>query len=330
MNNGVNLGRSECAVYHASNNSCTQGPTPVNITFTLRSDWTVINERDAKVGVYIDVSGTSLSEVHHIRCQLFDGNGKKLVERYEPTYGVYLYSYAENDSEALSEAEHVIRLLQGHTPQLPVYYDLEDAATVGALSNAQIVSQTNVFCNRLKQAGYDAGVYANDNWWRNRLSALSVSGNRKWLAAWNGGYANQVGNYGLWQFTSDGHVPGINGRVDLDYCLSFDEITAQTHVPVIEEPEPDFILPSALKTIEAEAFTNNAFTYVKLGENVDSIGSRAFADCRNLRHIYIPEKTYPIAANAFEGVPEGFTIHGAAGSYAEFYAEKSGYQFCAE
>ena len=96
------------------------------------------------------------------------------------------------------------------------------------------------------------------------------------------------------------------------------------------EPTPDFILPSALTKVEAEAFANNAFTYVKLGENVKSIGSRAFADCKNLRHIYIPEGTYPIAIDAFSGVPAGLTIHGQAESYAELYAGKYGYKFVAD
>ena len=53
---------------------------------------------------------------------------------------------------------------------------------------------------------------------------------------------------------------------------------------------------------------------------------RAFADCGNLRDIYIPESTVKIAEDAFEGV-SGLTIHGKEGSYAEFYAEKHHYAF---
>ncbi len=49
-------------------------------------------------------------------------------------FGVYLYSYAESDEQAASEAEHVLRLLEGVHPNLPVYLDLEDEETVGTLS----------------------------------------------------------------------------------------------------------------------------------------------------------------------------------------------------
>ena len=89
---------------------------------------------------------------------------------------------------------------------------------------------------------------------------------------------------------------------------------------------PDFILPSSLTTIEAEAFAGGAFSYVKLPEGATTIGSRAFADCPSLRHIYIPEATTGIAADAFEGV-SGLTILGHSGSYAEFYAQRNGFAF---
>lgn len=41
-------------------------------------------------------------------------------------FGVYLYSYATTESEALSEARHVMRLVEGYKMEYPVYLDLED------------------------------------------------------------------------------------------------------------------------------------------------------------------------------------------------------------
>lgn len=46
-------------------------------------------------------------------------------------FGVYLYSYAESDTQALSEAQHALRMIEGYDLSLPVYLDLEDIATVG-------------------------------------------------------------------------------------------------------------------------------------------------------------------------------------------------------
>lgn len=89
---------------------------------------------------------------------------------------------------------------------------------------------------------------------------------------------------------------------------------------------PDFILPTSLKTIEAEAFAGCNFKYVQPPENVTTIGDKAFANCTNLRYIYIPEKCTSIAASAFEGTEE-LTILGKGNSYTESYAEQYGITF---
>ena len=91
--------------------------------------------------------------------------------------------------------------------------------------------------------------------------------------------------------------------------------------------EPDFILPSALTEIGAEAFTGGMFSYAKLPEDVESIGARAFADCTKLAFIYIPAGT-EIDADAF-GDKESLTILGAADSPAAQYAQDHGFAFIA-
>ena len=47
-------------------------------------------------------------------------------ERLGIPYGVYTYSYAKNADDAVRGANHIIALLKGHNPTLPVYLDLED------------------------------------------------------------------------------------------------------------------------------------------------------------------------------------------------------------
>ena len=94
--------------------------------------------------------------------------------------------------------------------------------------------------------------------------------------------------------------------------------------------EYDLILPASLTVIDEEAFAGgSAFTCVKLSDNTESIGSRAFASCANLEYIYIPAKTTSIADDAFN-IGSGLTIIGKEGSYAEVYAGEKGFQFIAE
>ena len=92
--------------------------------------------------------------------------------------------------------------------------------------------------------------------------------------------------------------------------------------------EPDFTLPASLTTIEEEAFTGASATFVKLPETAKEIQNRAFAECPNLRYIYIPATTTSIHRNAFENVT-GLTVLGEEGNYAAYYASIYHFDFIA-
>ena len=84
--------------------------------------------------------------------------------------GVYIYTQAINESEAVEEAEFALDLIQGFEVTLPVIIDFEFAETasgytIGRLYEADlsIEAQTdicNAFCNTVEAAGYSSGVYA--------------------------------------------------------------------------------------------------------------------------------------------------------------------------
>lgn len=151
-------------------------------------------------------------------------------------FGVYLYSYANNARKAESEAQHVLRLIAGYKLSYPVYYDLEERGTeVGAAERMKI------FADIIEAAGFWCGVYCNKSWWDNYLSSL---GDRytKWIARYN----NTLGMSGvdMWQYTSDGSVSGISGRVDMNHCyrdfpaeIRGGETTTPTQPPAQADPE---------------------------------------------------------------------------------------------
>lgn len=130
-------------------------------------------------------------------------------------WGAYLYSYAESAADAGSEAAHVLRLLKGLKPTYPVYIDMEhDAAYKNRALSTQICK---IFCETVSAAGYTAGVYANKDWATNRLDMAQLSKWTFWLAQYNS-TVTYTGKYDMWQYSSSGTLPGINGRVDLNYC----------------------------------------------------------------------------------------------------------------
>ena len=144
-------------------------------------------------------------------------------------YGVYLYSYATSLSQAKSEANHTLRLLQGHYPNFPVYYDLEDKSILKATgySKTKITGFAEKYCSMLADEGYKAGVYANLNWFTKYINGttLKSEGCDLWLAQWvisgTKSYSSlgHGDKYSIWQCCSYGTISGISGRVDLNLLV---------------------------------------------------------------------------------------------------------------
>ncbi len=132
-------------------------------------------------------------------------------------FGVYLYSYATKVQEAESEAEHTLRLIKGYKLDYPVFYDLEDAGTVGKESEETIGDIAETFCSIIRANNYFVGVYANTNWWNNKLTDSRFVKWTKWVAQ----YAHSCSykdKYDMWQYASYGKIHGIQGNVDMNYC----------------------------------------------------------------------------------------------------------------
>ncbi len=89
---------------------------------------------------------------------------------------------------------------------------------------------------------------------------------------------------------------------------------------------PDLVIPTSVTSIEDEAFAGGGFTFVKLSDQTVSVGRRAFANCRNLRYVYIPAAITSIDSSAFDSEAE-LTILGEAGSAAEKIAWELWFDF---
>ena len=74
--------------------------------------------------------------------------------------GVYFYSQAINEAEAVEEASMVLSLVSGYSLPLGVYYDTESVGggRANALSAAERTACAVAFCETIRSAGYSAGV----------------------------------------------------------------------------------------------------------------------------------------------------------------------------
>lgn len=133
--------------------------------------------------------------------------------------GVYFFTQATNNVEAVEEASAVIELIKDYDIAYPVFIDTESAGGKGRADKLAVDVRSHAvqtFCETMRNGGYMAGVYASKNWFNNRLDITKLSGdNVTWLAEYNE-KPTYGGTYQLWQYSSGGHISGIEGNVDMN------------------------------------------------------------------------------------------------------------------
>ena len=133
--------------------------------------------------------------------------------------GVYFFTQAVNESEAKVEAEYVMQQLQGYDLQMPIAYDLEDIdGDVGRMDSISVSQRSRnaaVFCQTLKDAGYEAMIYCNMYYEAYKLNLELLSGFPMWYADYSR-YPQTPYHFNIWQYTSSGKVNGIKGNVDFN------------------------------------------------------------------------------------------------------------------
>lgn len=141
--------------------------------------------------------------------------------------GVYWYSCAYDESEAIQEANLTLDYIKGKTIELPIFFDTEDNHNVEQLgvskTNQRLIGKsklsivTKAFCDTIEKAGYYVGIYASKSWLENQLDMNYLKNYDVWVAQYNS-VCNYKGSYGMWQYSSKGVVNGISGYVDMNEC----------------------------------------------------------------------------------------------------------------
>ncbi len=132
--------------------------------------------------------------------------------------GIYFFTQAVNEVEAVEEASMVLNLIKGYTISYPVFLDVEssnggrgdkiDASTRTAVCKA--------FCQTVQNSGYKAGIYANREWLNKFIDAPGLSAYKIWLAQYAAAPSYNRTKYDMWQYSSKGSVAGISGNVDMN------------------------------------------------------------------------------------------------------------------
>lgn len=133
--------------------------------------------------------------------------------------GVYFYSQAVSEEEALEEAEYVLNLLEGIELDYPVVYDaeyvIEAEARTDGVGARQFTKNTIAFCERIEEAGYEPVIYATMKWEAYALQMDRVNKYEKWYADYEE-LPQTPYDFTYWQYTNEGQLEGIDGPVDLN------------------------------------------------------------------------------------------------------------------
>ncbi len=219
--------------YDETGTAVTGKQTISGVTYYFASDGSLITE-----GFGIDVSkwqgtidwsqASTAVSFAIIRCGLRYSSSRTLAEdpmyltnitqakKYGVNVGIYFYSTALTEAQAVEEASLAISLAdQAGGLDLPIFIDMEDSVQT-SLTTAQRDAIVQAFCKTVINSGYSAGVYANKNWLTNYLTPSKYSDYMIWCAQYNTS-CTYSGRYEIWQYSQSGTIPGISGSVDLNH-----------------------------------------------------------------------------------------------------------------
>ena len=129
--------------------------------------------------------------------------------------GAYYFvgKYFRGVEAGVRDARKFIDILKDLKFDYPVFLDIEAQEN---RYKEQITEAAVAFCEELERAGYFVGIYASDiSGFKDKLNHESIKEYAHWVARY-GKEPEVCKNYGIWQYTSKGNVPGIVGSVDMD------------------------------------------------------------------------------------------------------------------
>lgn len=145
--------------------------------------------------------------------------------------GIYFYSTAINETEALEEAAWVVNKIAPYNITYPVVYDFEDFGSYRCVGvdGKQATKNALIFLNYVRSSGYEPMMYANKRDITNRLSRSSFSC-KFWLTHYTEN-TDYKGSFNMWQYTSKGNVPGISGNVDMNIAyFNYGKVAEPKHI----------------------------------------------------------------------------------------------------
>ena len=136
--------------------------------------------------------------------------------------GVYFFSQALDEKEAIDEAIFVAENLKGLKIDLEVAYDLEDGHANGRikdLSKEEKSRNALAFCAKIEELGYEPLIYSNLHWLENEYVLEDILNYPIWFAQYSD-HPDMIYPFKMWQY-SDSLT--FNDERAIDMNIRFEE-----------------------------------------------------------------------------------------------------------
>lgn len=182
--------------------------------------------------------------------------------------GFYVYSYVKNEIAMLSAINWIKKQINGKSYEYPIFLDIEDKQ----IANLSKEMQTNLckyFCDNFS----NSGVYTNLEWFNNKLNVNELLNYKIWLAQWTNANTHSADfKVDLWQYADNGKVNGINGRVDMNYCLNCNNLNSEE---ITGENGSD----EEVRVYQNGSTVENVYSDTNLTNKIGSLNKYETCDC---------------------------------------------------
>lgn len=133
--------------------------------------------------------------------------------------GVYFFSQAVTEEEAIEEANYILSAIEGYDVTYPIVIDIEEVTDLDArtakLTKEEWTRNCIAFCETVKAAGYTPMIYGNLKTFFIMLDMEQLEKYDKWFAYYDTPVYFPY-EFKIWQYTDKGSVDGISSDVDLN------------------------------------------------------------------------------------------------------------------
>lgn len=147
--------------------------------------------------------------------------------------GIYFYTQALTEAEAVEEASMACSLVEKYKLDLPIYVDSELSSggngRADDLTKDERTQNLLAFMKTVESTGNMTGIYGSANWFENRVDMSNFDKYHIWLAQYRDA-PDYDGSYDMWQYSSKGKVDGIETNVDLDTSYMKDIVGTKNNV----------------------------------------------------------------------------------------------------